>query len=375
MTASTPASPLKRHRLLAPSAAVLVSPLCLGGMNFGDAWKSALGECDMTTTFEILDTFYAAGGNFIDTSNNYQAEQSEAWIGEWLSQQPDRRDEIVIATKYAEDWKTHSGPSLQQSNYGGNSAKSLHISVQASLKKLQTTYIDLLYVHFWDYTAMVEEVMSSLNVLVTQGKVLYLGICNTPAWVVVKCNAFARSHGMRGFSVYQGRWSAADRDLEREIVPMCMSEGMGIAPWGVLGGGYFKNPEDTDRQPDGRNLESLSVGRESSISLVLHRIAQSRQVPLTSIALAYIMHKAPYVFPIVGGRKVSHLKANISALGIALSDAEMEEIEGAYDFDIGFPHNLMSGPKPPKNPGDNLLTQIRGQFDFVEGPRAIKPAL
>jgi aryl-alcohol dehydrogenase-like predicted oxidoreductase len=147
---------------------------------------------------------------------------------------------MVIATKYAEDWKTHSGPSLQQSNYGGNSAKSLHISVQASLKKLQTTYIDLLYVHFWDYTATVGEVMSSLNVLVSQGKVLYLGICNTPAWVVVKCNAFARAHGMRGFSVYQGRWSAADRDLEREIVPMCMSEGMGIAPWGVLGGGHFK---------------------------------------------------------------------------------------------------------------------------------------
>jgi diketogulonate reductase-like aldo/keto reductase len=117
------------------------------------------------------------------------------------------------------------------------------------------------------------------------------------------------------------------------------------------------------------------VGRESSISLVLHRIAQTRQVPLTSIALAYIMHKTPYVFPILGGRKVSHLKANISALRIALSDAEMEEIEGAYDFDIGFPHNLMSGPKPPKSPGDNLLTQIRGQFDFVEGPRTIKPAL
>lgn len=157
-----------------------------------------------------------------------------------MSKHPHRRDEMVIATKYAEDWKTWTAPHLIQSNYGGNSAKSLHISVEASLKKLQTTYIDLLYVHFWDYTASVEEVMTSLNVLVNQGKVLYLGISNTPAWVVVKCNGFARSHGMRGFSVYQGRWSAADRDLERDILPMCKAEGMALAPWGVLGGGYFK---------------------------------------------------------------------------------------------------------------------------------------
>lgn len=173
-------------------------------------------------------------------SNNYQAEESETWIGEWLAQHPDRRDEMVVATKYAEDWKTYSGPHLTHSNYGGNSAKSLHISVAASLKKLQTTYIDLLYVHFWDYTATVEEVMTSLNVLINQGKVLYLGISNTPAWVVVKCNEFARRHGLRPFSVYQGRWSAADRDLERDVVPMCKAEGMAIAPWGALGGGYFK---------------------------------------------------------------------------------------------------------------------------------------
>lgn len=157
-----------------------------------------------------------------------------------MAQYPDRRDEMVIATKYAEDWKTYSGPHLIQSNYGGNSAKSLHISVAASLKKLRTTYIDLLYVHFWDYTATVEETMTSLNILVSQGKVLYLGICNTPAWVVVKCNEFARQRGLRPFSVYQGRWSAAERDLERDIIPMCKAEGMAIAPWGALGGGYFK---------------------------------------------------------------------------------------------------------------------------------------
>jgi aryl-alcohol dehydrogenase-like predicted oxidoreductase len=155
-------------------------------------------------------------------------------------QAPHRRDEMDIATKFAEDWKTYSGPDLLQSYYGGNSAKSLHVSVAASLQKLQTTYIDLLYVHFWDYTASVEEVMTSLNILVNQGKVLYLGVSNTPAWIVVKCNEFAKSRGLQGFSVYQGRWSAADRDVERDILPMCKVEGMALAPWGVLGNGYFK---------------------------------------------------------------------------------------------------------------------------------------
>lgn len=130
---------------------------------------------------------------------------------------------------------------------------------------------------------------------------------------------------------------------------------------------------DDSQKSQGRNITSLSVGREASVALVLDKIAQARGEPLTSIALAYILHKTPYVFPIIGGREVSQLMANISALLLDLSDAEMEQIENAYAFDIGFPHNLMSGPKAPKGPGDNLLTQIRGQFDFVEAPRPIKP--
>ncbi|KAK5062591.1 hypothetical protein LTR84_004664 [Exophiala bonariae] len=362
---------LRRHRLLAPSAAVLVSPICLGGMNFGDAWKSKLGECNKDTTFEILDYFYQMGGNFIDTSNNYQAEQSEAWIGEWMAKYPHRRDEMVIATKYAEDWKTYTGPHLLQSNYGGNSAKSLHISVEASLKKFQTTYLDLLYVHFWDYTASVEEVMTSLNILVNQGKVLYLGISNTPAWIVVKCNEFARRHGMRGFCVYQGRWSAADRDMERDILPMCKAEGMAVAPWGALGGGYFKSPTRSQTDDQGRTLTSLVVGREEALSIVLDKIAKARGTLITSVAFAYIMQKAPYVFPICGGRKISHLKGNIEALELELSTEEIDEIEAAYPFDVGFPLNVINGPKPPLVPQDNMQTAVRGKFDYVEGPKPI----
>ena len=164
MTAPIPPPPknlLARHRVLAPTAAVHVSPICLGGLNFGNAYKDILGECNKDTAFQILDYFYDQGGNFIDTSvaqmllpeimsnanstlraNMYQAEESETWLGEWMTK-TGRRDEMVLATKYSMAYKNESEPTLLRSNFGGNSAKSLHVSVEASLRKLQTSYIDL----------------------------------------------------------------------------------------------------------------------------------------------------------------------------------------------------------------------------------------
>ncbi|OAP61686.1 hypothetical protein AYL99_03889 [Fonsecaea erecta] len=386
-SAPLPRSVLGRHRLLAPTAGVHVSPLCLGGMNFGDAWSSIMGECSKETAFEILDYFYEMGGNFIDTANNYQAEQSEMWIGEWLALHgPYRRDEMVLATKYSSAYKVFSEPHLQQSNFGANSTKSLVLSVEASLKKLRTTYIDLLYVHYWDFTTGVEEMMQSLNQLVQSGKVLYLGISDTPAWIVAKANAYARHHGLRPFSVYQGRWSAAQRDFERDIIPMCRDEGMGLAPWGALGGGYFKpssSQPTTEQQGGGgggRNMAAVTTGKEAQVSRVLEKVANARKpaVPLTSIALAYVMHKSPYVTPIVGGRKLSHLRQNIEALTIRLTPAEIDEIESAYPFDVGFPMNFINGNNPKaaiRGPEDIALTKRLGHFDFVQGSQPILPPL
>ena len=311
-------------------------------------------------------------------ANNYQAEQSETWIGEWLAtHSPHRRDEMVLATKYTSGFKVFSAPHLRQSNYGTNNSKSLHLSVEASLRKLQTSYIDLLYVHYWDFTTGVEEMMQSLNHLVQQGKVLYLGISDTPAWIVVKANAYARHHGLRPFSVYQGRWSAAERDFERDIIPMCRDEGMGLAPWGALGGGYFKPSQTTEA--GGRDMPTIRTGKETEVSLVLEKIANSRSppLPLTSIALAYVLHKTPHVTPIVGGRKIRHLKQNIEALTIRLTEQEIDDIEDAYPFDVGFPMNFISGgnPKGPKGPEDIPLTKRMGHFDFVKGQQPVLPPI
>jgi aryl-alcohol dehydrogenase-like predicted oxidoreductase len=214
--------------------------------------------------------------------------------------------------------------------------------------------------------------MHTLDDLVKARKVIYLGVSDTPAWVVAKMNAYARQHGLRQFTVYQGRWSAAERDFEREIIPMCMDEGMALAPWGALGGGYFKPKEQWGKE--GRNLQVSKTGKEEKVSVVLDKIAQEKGTIVTSVALAYVMHKAPYTFPIVGGRKVEHLKGNIEALGLRLSEDEIREIDEAYGFEIGFPHNFFN----PNNtmilgPEDNLFNRRIGYLDFVEKPRPIKP--
>jgi aryl-alcohol dehydrogenase-like predicted oxidoreductase len=371
MAAAPPAkSPLSRYRLLSPTASVRVSPLCLGAMNFGDAWKDYMGACDQATTEKILDFFYSQGGNFIDTANNYQNEESEAWIGEWMKKRG-VRDQMVIATKYTTSFRAGHPDSEIIANSTGNGTKSLNTSVAASLRKLQTDYIDLLYVHWWDYSTSIPELMQALNVLVTQGKVLYLGISDTPAWVVSKANQYARDHGLRQFSVYQGRWSAASRDFERDIIPMARDEGMGLCPWGALGGGKFKSDEQR-QQSGGRNVEASE--EDIKVSKALEAVAKRKNTVITSVAQAYVMHKTPYVFPIIGGRTIDHLKANVEALTLSLSEEDIKEIESAIPFDIGFPNNFLWGGPNPEHPGKVWLLNLAGTFDYVPQAKPITPS-
>lgn len=324
-----------------------------------------MGECSKETAFEMLDFFHSQGGNFIDTANNYQNEESEMWIGEWMKARG-VRDQMVVATKFTTGWQTYKGhDNIMHSNFAGNNSKSLMLSVRDSLKKLQTDYIDLLYVHWWDFTTSIPELMQSLNQMVATGKVLYLGISDTPAWIVSKANEYARNHGLRQFVVYQGRWSAAMRDFERDIIPMCKAEGMGLAPWGALGGGNFKTEEERKKN-EGRKMWAPSEN-EIKVSKVLEKMAKEKGTAMTSIALAYVMQKTPYVFPIVGCRKVDHLKGNIEALSLQLSEQEYDEIEGAADFDVGFPLNFLSTrPGGAKGPAGLFLTEMTGNYDFVE---------
>ncbi|GIZ37192.1 hypothetical protein CKM354_000064900 [Cercospora kikuchii] len=348
--APEPATPLGRYRVLSSTAGVRVSPLQLGAMSIGEAWNDFMGSMSKEDSFKLLDAFEAAGGNFIDTANNYQNEQSEEWIGEWMAKKKNR-DYMVIATKFTTGYRVEKDGKGKTVNHAGNHKRSLHMSLRDSLKKLQTDYIDILYLHWWDWTTSIEEIMDSLDAVVKSGKVLYLGISDSPAWVVSAANEYAKSHGKTQFSVYQGRWNIMVRDFEREILPMARHYGMALAPWDVIGGGKFQTKAQLEeRKKNNEGLRSLMGGEQNEtqekISAALEKVANAHGLETPSvIALAYVMAKAPNVFPIVGGRKVEHLQQNIKSLEIKLSQQEIEELESVLAFDPGFP-NTFIGPDP-----------------------------
>ncbi|KAF9522052.1 Aldo/keto reductase [Crepidotus variabilis] len=349
-----PPTKLGRYRLLSPLAGVHVSPLALGAMSIGDQWdKIGMGSMSKEDSFKLLDAYYDKGGNFIDTANNYQDETSEKFIGEWAEKRG-IRDQLFIATKYTTGYKRAS-PIPQKIMYTGNNAKSLHISIAESLQKLRTSYIDLLYVHWWDWDTGIEEVMRSLHALVQSGKVIYLGVSDTPAWVVAKANQYARDHALSPFVIYQGWWNVMERSFERDIIPMARSEGLALAPWNVVGGGKFRTDEEEERRrqtgENGRTAFGLAWernDREKAVSKALEKVAGEVGVKhITAVAIAYVLQKAPFVFPIVGGRKVEHLEANIEALSISLSEEQIKYLESVTEFDLGFPLTMIGDGANP----------------------------
>ncbi len=201
---------------------------------------------------------------------------------------------------------------------------------------------------FQDWTTSIEEVMDSLHILVEQGKVLYLGISDTPAWIVSAANTYARSHGKTPFSVYQGRWNVMARDFEREIIPMARHFGMALAPWDVIGGGKFQSKKQIEeRKKAGEGLRSMMGQKDQNpqqekVSAALEKVAGEHGIEsLSTIALAYVIQKTPNVFPIIGGRKVEHLHDNIKALSIKLTDEQIQYLESQTEFDVGFPSTFV----------------------------------
>ncbi|KAJ7230601.1 Aldo/keto reductase [Mycena pura] len=347
-----PPTKLGHYRTLSPLAGVHVSPIQLGAMSIGDKWgELGMGAMDKESSFKLLDAYFDNGGNFIDTASNYQDETSEMFIGEWAEKR-NIRDQLVIATKYTTNYKRGNNAVAQKALYVGNSVKSMHSSVVASLKKLRTTYIDILYVHWWDWTTGIEELMNGLHNLVAQGKVLYLGISDTPAWIVAQANQYARDHGKTPFCIYQGSWSILDRAFEREIIPMARANGLALAPFGVLAHGSIRTNEEEQKRKEsgelGRTLFKPHWERnedQRNIATALEKVATevgAKTIHAGShFAIAYVMQKVPYCFPIIGGRKIETMLSNLEALDISLSDAQIAYLESIVPFDLGFPHTMI----------------------------------
>lgn len=222
------------------------------------------------------------------------------------------------------------------------------VSVEASLKKLRTSYIDILYVHWWDWESSIEEVMDNLHLLVLTRKVLYLGISDTPAWIVSNANRYAKDHGKTQFSIYQGAWNVMERSFERDIIPMARTLGLALAPWNVLAAGKLRTDEEEQQREQsgekGRTIITADWKRtesERKMSAALEKVAKEVDTKhITAVAIAYVMQKTPYVFPIIGGRRIEHLQANIEALQISLSEEQIAYLESILPFDVGFPNNI-----------------------------------
>ncbi|KAK7464064.1 putative aryl-alcohol dehydrogenase aad14 [Stygiomarasmius scandens] len=356
-----PPSKLGVYRTLGTKSGVRVSPLALGGGSIGDQQNEIMGDQDRERSFALLDTYFDLGGNFIDTANSYRNGSSEKFIGEWAEKRG-VRDQLFIATKYSHHSRREDPTIVQKPLYIGNSLKSLHLSIETSLERLRTAYVDLLYVHWWDYETPVKEVMDALHNLVVQRKVLYLGISDTPAWIVAQANSYAEFHGKTPFVIYQGAWSVMERSFER----------LAIAPWGVCGRGKFRSSaeEEQRRQSGEKGMSFLGQERtqdEIKVSNALEKVANDLGAKnLRSVAIAYVLQATPYVFPIIGGRKPEILIANLEALDITLSKEQIEYLESVIPLNPGFPYNFLGDGTKPQQIVSSVI-----HFQKVPPPQAL----
>lgn len=340
-----------------------VSELCLGAMTFGEewGWGASKEECH-----KIFNAYVDAGGNFIDTANKYTEGTSEKYIGEFIAAD---RDRFVLATKYTSN--TRRG----DPNAGGNHRKNMIQSLEASLKRLNTDYIDLYWVHAWDSLTPIEEMMRALDDMVRAGKILYIGISDAPAWIVSQANTLANLKGWTEFTGLQIEYSLIERTPERELLPMADALNIGVTAWSPLGGGvltgkYNKSNKEEEKQQ--RNISSSSptvVAQEGNSRLEVqnefaNRVLNDRnmlivqkvskvakevgcsaaQVALNWVRQQNIMSPTGKnkIIPIIGARKETQIKDNLACLESELTTEQMQRLNEVSKIELGFPHDFLN---------------------------------
>ncbi len=316
-----------RYKLLGRTG-LRVSELCLGTMTFGEDWGWGASR---EVSRQITEAFRAAGGNFIDTSCNYTNGTSETFVGEFTKAE---RDWWVIATKFT---LTEDRANL---NAGGNHKKNMRRSVEASLKRLQTDYIDLLYLHMWDFTTAPEEVLRGVDDLVRQGKVLHFAFSDTPAWVISYAVAKADDFGLSRPAAIQVPYSLTGRAIEREIVPMAKYHDMAILPWGILDGGTLTGKYSDPGNTDPKRSDSISE-REKAAADVVVAVARDIGKSPAQVALNWVRQQHASMIPILGCRKLAHLEDNLGCLEFELSAAHLEQLAAVSGFRPEFPMGFL----------------------------------
>jgi aryl-alcohol dehydrogenase-like predicted oxidoreductase len=324
-----------RYQLLGNSG-LRVSELCLGTMTFGETWGWGASKPESQKQFDL---FVQAGGNFIDTSVNYTDGTSETYLGDFIAKD---RDRFVVATKYSLTKSDSPDP-----NSGGNSLKSMRRAVETSLRRLQSDYIDILYLHMWDYMTPVEEVMQGLNNMVHAGKVLYIAFSDTPDWIVAEACTLAEQRGWAKPVALQVPYSIADRAVERSLLPMAKHWGLATLTWGLLEGGvltgkYDKGNNEPTRSP--RDATTISSRMQAIIETV-RAIAKESGRSMAQVAVNFVrqQHQNGQIIPIIAGRSAAHLADNMAALEWELSAEQLKRLAQESRIDLGFPHDFLEG--------------------------------
>ena len=318
-----------------------VSPFCLGGMTFGKdlGWGSDIPEAE-----SVLSRYLEAGGNFIDTANSYTRGHSEKIIGDFFAEKKAQRDRVVLATKFF--FNLFAG----DPNGGGAGRKAIVAQCEESLRRLQTDYIDLYYLHNWDRFTPVEETMRALDDLVQAGKVRYLGISDAPAWKVAQAQTLAHFRGWAPLIALQVEYSLMERTVEGELVPMAEELGLGVLPWsplkmGALSGRYTRANGQKMQGYRGTFVGELS-DRQLDIIDVAQQIASEVESDVPTVALSWVQHRPGVAATGLGARTVDHLEANLKALDLRLTPEQIGRLDAVSKPSLNFPADFNTNLSP-----------------------------
>ncbi|QBD75938.1 aldo/keto reductase [Ktedonosporobacter rubrisoli] len=350
-----------RYKLLGKSG-LRVSELSLGTMTFSDIWGWGANRQESRKIFE---TFAEAGGNFIDTANVYTNGESEKLVGEFIAAD---RERFVVASKYALSFQSGGDP-----NRAGSQRKNMIQSLEASLKRLGTEYIDLYYVHAWDFLTPVEEVMRGLDDLVRSGKVLYVGVSNAPAWVVAQANTLAERYGWSPFVALSAQYNLIERTAERELLPMAETLDVAVTAWsplafGLLSGKYTRNSlEEAEKgRLDDEGFNSLGFiersERNLSIARAAQQIADEIGCSTPQVALAWLRAQSKTLIPIISGRTASQIKDNLGCLDLELSVEHLRRLDEASRTPLGFPLDFLAS-------GSGIYQVYGGMLQVIDSDR------
>ncbi|PKC59791.1 aldo/keto reductase [Rhizophagus irregularis] len=359
-----------------------VSPLCLGTMTFGETW----GGSNKEESKKIFDLYYEKGGNFFDTACTYNNGESERFLGDYIS---DKRSDVVIATKYScMNHETSSNMTVMQKdkrfnpNLGGNHRKSLVENLDGSLKRLNMSYVDILYVHVYEYRTPIEEYMRSLDDIVRSGKALYVAVSDIPAWALSRSNTLAELRGWSPFIGLQSRYNLLDRSLEFDLQPACAEHEVGIIPWAILAEGFLtgKYTRESTKSQSSTNLgdESKMMEEYRSLSVQNHSryeknweildevIAISKEINRSPVQVAtnWIQQKPGITSPIIGAKTVTQLEENLKSLEFKLTPEQMKRLDDVSQptgREIPFPYTFI-------NSFDSFLgknTQVPNKFASI----------